>query len=78
MSSFPPCCSYWRLTGSFTIGLVQVLKVFVAKLVSANQGSDLGVTNVVELFHETGRSQAEETLDCSWERRHGEVVWREG
>ena len=53
-----------------TVALVEVLKVLVAELVSSDQGSDLGVTDVVELAKETSRTQVEETLDCAREGRH--------
>lgn len=59
------------LIGIITVGLVEVLEVLVAELVGADKGSDLGVTDVVELAHEAGGSQGEETLDGARERGHG-------
>lgn len=62
------------LIGIITIGLLKVLEVLVAELVGADEGSNLGVTNVVELAHEAGGSQGEETLDSARERGHGLVM----
>lgn len=53
---------------------MKVLEVLVAELVGADEGSNLGVTNVVELAHEAGGSQGEETLDSARERGHGLVM----
>lgn len=65
----------WRvgfgLIGIITVGLLEVLKVLVAELIGADEGSDLGVTDVVELAHEAGGPQGEETLDGARERGHG-------
>jgi len=55
---------------SITIALIEVLIVLVAELVRANQGSDLGITDIVELAHEAGGTEGEESLDRAWERRH--------
>ena len=53
---------------------MKVLEVLVAELVGADEGSNLGITNVVELAHEAGGSQGEETLDSARERGHGLVM----
>lgn len=71
---FRDAWGWFGLIGIITVGLIEVLEVLVAELVSADEGSDLGVTNVVELAHEAGGSQGEEALDSARERGHGLVM----